>query len=454
MALGATASEEMAFEAGRITASEGRAMGIHVNFYPVVDVNNNPRNPIINIRSFGEDVASVSKMARAYIRGAQGAGQIATAKHFPGHGDTSTDSHMELPIIDADMARLEAVELPPFKAAVDAGVGAVMSAHIALPRIEGTSGLPATLSERILSGVLRQGWGFNGLIFTDAMTMRGVSAHFNDADATVRAIQAGADIILHPVNSEKSLQAIVQAIRDGKITENGLDQSVRRILQAKMQLGLDRARAAEISRLDAVLGTAESRRSARVMMERAITLVRDEKNWLPLRLTEDSRALYINLVDSGEGYREGFPGTAFRNELRRRHNKTTDVQVSDRTTAGEFELIRKLIATSDVVIVNGFIRVAAYKGSVSLTEDQLNLLKHLSHSEKPMIFTLFGSPYLLSFVPELPTLILTYEYYPEAELAALRAILGDIEFRGHLPVSLPGGYPVGHGIYRSLQVPH
>src|ERR1700730_1468990 len=235
MAIGATGNPEMAYQAGRIAAEEARALGVHVNFYPVVDVNNNARNPIINIRSFGGSRELVSRMARAFIRGSQEHGEMATAKHFPGHGDTSTDSHLELPIIDADRARLNAIELPPFQAAIEEGVGGVMSAHIALPQIEPEK-LPATLSPKILTGILRDDLNFRGVIFTDAMNMRGISAHFPEGEAAVRAVKAGADVLLYPPSVEQAFLGLKHAIESGEIKESRMDESVRRILTAKANL--------------------------------------------------------------------------------------------------------------------------------------------------------------------------------------------------------------------------
>lgn len=448
MAMGATDNPEMAYQAGRIAAEEARAMGVDVNFYPVVDVNNNARNPIINIRSFGGSPELVSKMARAYIRGAQSAGVMATAKHFPGHGDTSTDSHMELPSIDVDLKRLNAIELPPFRAAIEEGVGAVMSAHIALPRIESEK-LPATLSPKILTGVLRDELKFGGVIFTDALNMRGVAAHYPDGDAAVRAIKAGADILLYPPSVEQAFKAVKRAVESGEIKEARIDESVRRILGAKEKLGLNKNRFADLNKLDRVLGSSEHQRSAQQIIESAITLARDNKNALPLKLTPEQKVLFITIVDNAEGWRDGVPGRAFFQGLQKRHPKTTNVYVSDKTSPAEFDLIKRLAGFSDVVIANGFIRVASYKGSIDLSEGEINLLKHLSALEKPFAFVLYGSPYLISFVPELPTYILAYEYYPAAEEAALKAVLGEIEFKGKLPVELPGFYPIGHSIIKA-----
>ncbi len=447
MAMGATANPDMAYQAGRITAEEARALGVQVNFYPVVDVNNNARNPIINIRSFGGDPLLVARMARAYIRGSQDHGVMATAKHFPGHGDTSTDSHLELPVIDVDRARLNAIELPPFRAAVDEGVGGVMSAHIALPRID-TANLPATLSPMMLTGVLRGELGFGGVIFTDAMNMRGIAAHYPEGEAAVRAVKAGADIVLYPPSVEQAFVALKRAVESGDIKESRIDESVRRILTAKAKLGLNLGRLVDIGKLDKVLGTNYNQRTAQQIIESAITLVRDKRGDLPLRLAPQQKVLFITMVDNSDGWRDGVPGHAFFAGLVKRHPNSINVYVTDKTSPTELELIRKLAAFSDTVIVNGFIRVSSFKGSIDMSEGEINLLKHLSAIDKPFAFVLYGSPYLLSFVPELPTYILAYEYYPAAEEAALKAVLGEIEFRGTLPVELPGFYPIGHSAAR------
>ena len=445
MAMGATGNPDLAFQAGRITAEEARAIGFHVNYYPVVDVNNNARNPIINIRSFGGDPQLVSKMARAYIRGAQSAGVMATAKHFPGHGDTSTDSHMELPTIDIDKARLEQVELPPFRAAIAEGVGGVMSAHIALPSLE-PENLPATLSPKMLTGVLRDELHFDGVIFTDALNMRGVAAHYPEGEAAVRALQAGADILLYPPSVEQAFKAVKRAVEAGDIKPSRIDESVRRILAAKQRLGLDKNRLTDLSKVAQVLGSREHQQAAQQIMDSAVTLVRDDKKALPLKLTPEQKVLFITLVDNGDGWHDWGPGRVFLQGLMKRHANTTGVYVSDKTSPAEFDLLKKLAAFSDVVIVNGFIRIAAYKGSIDLSEGEINLLKTFSAMDKPFVFVLYGSPYMLSFVPELPSYILTYEYYPAAEEAALKAVLGEIEFKGHLPIELPGLYPIGHGL--------
>jgi len=453
MAMGATRNPEMAYQAARITAEEARALGVQVNFYPVADVNNNARNPIINIRSFGGDPNQVGLMARAYIRGSQEHGVMATAKHFPGHGDTSTDSHLELPVVDVDRARLNSIELPPFRAAIEEGVGGVMSAHIALPQIE-TERLPATLSPKMLSGILRGEMKFNGVIFTDALNMRGVAAHYPEGEAAVRAIKAGADVLLYPPSVEQAFVALKHAVEAGEIKESRLDESVRRILSAKEKLGIDRNRFVDIGNLDKALGTIEHQRTAQQIIESAITLVRDTRKVFPLKLASEQKVLFISMVDNSDGWRDGVPGSAFYAGLVKRHPSSTHVYVTDKTSPAEFELIKKLAALSDAVIVNAFIRVASFKGSIDMSEGEINLLKHLSAIKRPFAFVLFGSPYLLSFVPELPTYVLAYEYYPAAEEASLKAVLGEIEFKGKLPIELPGFYPIGHSVAKAAETKH
>jgi beta-N-acetylhexosaminidase len=453
MAMGATGNPEMAYQAARITAEEARALGVQVNFYPVADVNNNARNPIINIRSFGGDPKQVGLMARAYIRGSQEHGVMATAKHFPGHGDTSTDSHLELPVVDVDRARLNSIELPPFRAAIEEGVGGVMSAHIALPQIE-TERLPATLSPKMLTGVLRGELKFNGVIFTDALNMRGIAAHYPEGEAAVRAIKAGADVLLYPPSVEQAFIAVKHAVESGEIKEARIDESVRRILSAKANLGIDRDRFVDIGNLDKALGTIEHQRTAQQIIENAITLVRDTRSVLPLKLSPEQKVLFISMVDNSDGWRDGVPGSSFFAGLVKRHPKSIHVYVTDKTSPAEFELITKLASFSDAVIVNAFIRVASFKGSIDMSDGEINLLKHLSATQQPFAFVLFGSPYLLSFVPELPTYVLAYEYYPAAEEASLKAVLGEIEFKGRLPIDLPGFYPIGHSATKTSETKH
>ena len=434
MAIAATGDPNLAYEAARVTAEEGRACGITVNFYPVADVNNNPQNPIINIRSFGEDPATVSKFVTAYIRGIQEHGQIATAKHFPGHGDVTVDSHLEMPTLEVSRERLDAMELPPFRAAVAANVGAFMSAHIWLPRLESEKGLPATLSKPILTTLLRDDLEFQGIVFTDSMGMRGVTAAFDNADATVRAIEAGADVIVGPPNIEQSYRALQAAVKSGRISEERIEASVRRVLRAKSSLGLPENRLTDLSAIMRKVGTAENRAVAQQIADRAITLVRDERKVLPLRPSADTKVVQINILDTRAGWREGPVGRVLTSELAKRFPAAATVQVDDLTTPAEYDLVRKLASFADVLVVNTFIRVADHKGSIALGVEQTKLLRELS--KRPIVVTAFGSPYLLRDMPDLPSYAVTYDISPVSEMAAIKAMTGEIPYRGRLPVKL------------------
>jgi beta-N-acetylhexosaminidase len=280
------------------------------------------------------------------------------------------------------------------------------------------------------------------------MTMRGVTTNFPPDEATLRAVEAGSDIVLLPPDIPTSFNAIKSAVASGRITEARIDQSVRRILTAKAKLNLQdpKNRFVDVNRLMTVVGSKPHRDFAQQIEDQAITLVRDERQVLPVRASPDLRVVQINVIDSRNGWREGPVGRVVAAELPKRFPRAVTVQVDDQSTTNELDLVRKLAQTGDALVVNGFIRVAAYKGSIDLTAAEIALLKDLIAMKKPLIFTVFGSPYVLTHVPEMPSYIVTYDTSPLAEFAAVRAITGEIPFRGKLPISLPGLYPIGHGL--------
>ncbi|MGZ8854253.1 MAG: glycoside hydrolase family 3 protein, partial [Thermoanaerobaculia bacterium] len=398
--------------------------------------------------SFGEDPARVSAFAVAYLKGVQDGGMLATAKHFPGHGDIATDSHLEMPVLSVDRARLDSLELKPFRAAIDAGVGAVLSAHINIPSVEPEKGLPSTRSRKVLTVLLRDELKFGGLIFTDAMTMHAITSNYKDDDASVRAVLAGADIILHPPNPDVSFNAIKSAVQSGKIPMARIDESVLRILQTKARLGLDKYKSTDVNRIGSVVGSRVHRDLSQQISDAAVTLVRDDRNVLPLAPSAGKRVLHINLLDNRTGWREGAVGKVTSAEIQKRFPKAITFQFDDGTTKNEFDMARRMADLVDTIVITAFIRVAAYKGTIDLSQEQLRFLRDLSTVQKPFVFALFGSPYLLHHVPELPSYILTYDVNPGSEMSAIRAITGEIPFRGKLPIRLPGLYAVGHGLTR------
>jgi beta-N-acetylhexosaminidase len=443
MAIGATGDPQYAIDAASFTAKEARAMGITVNFYPVVDVNSNPANPIINIRSFGENALKVREFSMAYVRGSQDQRVIATAKHFPGHGDTSVDSHLELPILNFDRARLNAIELPPFEGAIQANVGAIMTAHIFLPQFEKTPGLPASLSPAITGGLLRQELGFKGIVFTDSLAMHAITQNFGAAQAPVRAIEAGADVALEPQDISGALAALKAAVAKGELSEQRLDDSVRRILIAKVWAGLNTQRMAPFNQIDTAVGGPAAQQKSQEIIEHALTLVKDKTNALPLKLRDDDELLLVNLVDASDAENAANAGLTFRAEFLKRHPRTFFVTVTPATSLSEANLIRQLASAYKTVVVSCFIRLASYKGSLGLTDNQQDLLRALSGHQGAFVFALFGSPYLLNYLPDLPSYALAYEFYPGAEAAMVRALFGEIPFVGKLPVTV-GNYPVGY----------
>lgn len=451
MALGATGSEELAYAMGRTTALEGRAMGVHAAYAPVVDVNINPDNPIINTRSIGEDPALVARLADAFIRGVQDNGMIATAKHFPGHGDTSQDSHSMMPTITAGLDRLEKVELFPFQSAIDAGVRSVMTAHLAVPALDPTPGLPATLSAPILTGVLRGKMGFKGLIVTDALEMRGVTAAFSTEEAALRAVQAGADQLLLPPEPSRVIAYLAAAVRDGRIPLARIDESVRRILEAKAAVGLNRNRFVDVDALRRRVAPQASLDLAAKVLERSVTLVKNEGAALPLAAGPAKLAVLSLSSDFGDY----FAGQAFVAEMSSRFPQAAAFYADADTGQDRLDEAWAAAARADTVVVALFSRLADTKGTVGLEPRHIDLIGRLAaRPDGPKVVVLsFGSPYLLRHFPDVDAYLCLYKDTAETQAAGARAVCGEMDINGKLPVSIPGLYPAGHGLELKRRTP-
>ena len=449
MAIGATRDPRLAFTAGRIAAEEGRAVGVMVDFYPVLDVNNNPRNPIINLRSFGEDPAFVSEMGRQFIKGIQAGGMLSTAKHFPGHGDTAVDTHLGLAVIQHPREHLDRVELPPFRMAVEAGVDAFMSTHIVLPALDPTPGVPATLSRPILTGLLRGELGFKGIIYTDSMSMFAISKNFGNGRAAAMAVRAGVDQVLDIPDADAAFAAIKAAVEAGEIPGRQVDESVERLLRAKARLGLHKARTVDAAAIASRFGGRANARAAQEICERALTLLKDDRSQVPLTIGRDADVLYLSVLDYASGWREGAPGRTFIPALKERWPGTTAVEISDRATASEMDLVRELAKRADAVVASVFVRISSYSGRMDLSPAQVSLLESIAaDSRKPFVAVLFGNPYTAMALSTLPALLVTYEQFDAMEAAAVRAIAGEIPIGGKLPVTMPGLFPAGTGLAR------
>ncbi|HMV85279.1 MAG TPA: glycoside hydrolase family 3 N-terminal domain-containing protein [Blastocatellia bacterium] len=471
MAVAATGDVKWARLQGEATALQARAMGVNWLFAPTADVNNNPNNPVINTRSFGEDPATVAAFTTAFIEGAQGAGAMACAKHFPGHGDTATDSHIGLPVVDVSRERLMNLELVPFRAAIAAHVGGVMSAHIALPQIEPELAaavrplseseaaateftsqtesnaarvtLPGTLSPKIMTGLLREELKFNGVIVTDAMNMAGVSARYTPAQAAVKAIKAGADLIEKSPDIDAAIAGVKEAVQKGEITEARITASVERLLRAKAALDLHRKKLVDLNEVDREVNNPRFNELAQQIADRSITLVRDEQKLLPLA---SAKSKLFNLTFTDEDDRA--VTRTFVEELRARGSQLESITLDHRATDAD---INRALAKLDslkpeAVIYSVAVRARSGKGSVALPAVGKRLAEELFKRRVPLAVISFGNPYLLGALSDSPSYLLAYSLFPVSQRAAAKALFGEIEVGGKLPVSLPGLYPRGHGI--------
>jgi beta-N-acetylhexosaminidase len=452
MAVGAAGDTALAFEAARTTALEGRAIGVHVAFAPLVDVNNNPRNPVINVRSFGESPDAVGKLAVEYVRGLHSGGMLATLKHFPGHGDTDVDSHLGLPIISKPRAELDAVELPPFRDGITAGADAVMTAHIELPALDPAAFSPASLSKPIITGVLRGDLKFDGLVFTDAMTMDAIAKQLSPGDAAVRAIEAGDDVVLNSPDNAAAAAAIKAAVAAGEISAERLDDSVRRLLSAKARLGLYKSKTVSIDDVPKMVGGRQHALIAQQIAQKSITLLKDDRNQVPLRAPRDANVLVLSLLDYASGWRIGAPGATLLPALKDRWPHLTAIELTDRATPAELDLVRTTAPHYDAIVVAVFVRAASGSGRQDLPAPLARLLADLAHATsntpRPIVAIFFGNPYAAMAAPDLPAMLLTYDFYALPESAAAHALIGDAPIAGRLPIALPGLFESGWGLVR------
>ncbi|MFI5095488.1 MAG: glycoside hydrolase family 3 N-terminal domain-containing protein [Candidatus Acidiferrales bacterium] len=433
MALAAAGNPKDAYTMGKITALEARAVGIQWVYAPVSDVNNNPDNPIINTRSFGEDPQKVAEYVTEFVRGVQENGGMATSKHFPGHGDTSTDSHMDLPVIKVDRQRIESLELVPFRAAIAAGTDSIMTGHLSIPALELDPNTPATLSSNILTGLLRDELGYRGLVVTDAMDMGGITVRYAPGDAAVRAFAAGADALLMPPVPDAAFDALKEAVKSGRISRERLDASVRRLLQAKARLGLEKSRMVDVNALNKNFGRVDWQKEAQDISDRGVTLLRDAPHRLPLDGTKPRRALLVSLYSDPEPY----PGEDLERELRQRVDTLTALR-ADTKFAKADNLKLPAADTYDICILALFVKVSDRKGNVDLPTEQADLADKIYKTGKPVVTIGFGSPYLVEHFPQAETWLAAFGISDVAQISAARALFGEIPVRGRLPVTVPG----------------
>ena len=467
MAVAAAGDLALAERRARATAEAARALGIQVVLAPVADVNNDPDNPVINVRSFGEEPAAVGRFVAATVKGLQEGGVLACLKHFPGHGDTAVDSHRSLPVLTVDRARLDAVELVPFRAGIAAGARSVMTAHLAVPALDPTPApvlekaartadftedvkeveakgtLPAVVSRAITTGLLREGLGFGGLVFTDSMQMGGIVAHFEGGEAAVRVLEAGGDVVLMPPDPKAAIDAIVAAVTSGRLPEARLDEAVGRLLAEKERLGLFLGREIPLEEVARKAGTLAQKATEEEVARRGLTLVREAPGTIPLR--NEARLLVVAVHD--ERTAVAIDAT-LQAELKKRAASVDFVRLDPTSCAGEGAAVAERAKGADAVLVAFFVRPRSGRGTIEIPPEGKAAIAPLLASGKAVVGVSFGSPYLLRDVPALGTYLCAYGPQALVQSAAARALYGEAPVEGRLPVTIPGIAPRGTGLRR------
>jgi beta-N-acetylhexosaminidase len=467
MALGATRDTTLAYEQGRITALEGRALGVHVAFAPVLDVNNNPGNPVIGTRSFGEDPRLVGRMGAALIRGLQEHGMLATGKHFPGHGDTEENSHLTIATVRASRARFDSVELVPFRQAIAAGVSGIMTFHGIVPALD-TTPVPATLSPKVMTQLLRHELGFRGLVITDAMDMNGVLARvtvgqpsqtvsgsygtvnsIGIAEACKLAITAGADVLLMPSDIPGAIDAVVDGVREGRFSQARVDSSVRRILEMKRAVGLDRQRLVDLDSIPVLVGDTSSAAIAQRAADRSITLAKDSLGLVPLARGAQAAPRVLSITIAS---RTDLPaGATFNAELRRGTSALRTELVYPDDPAPEFGRLLAIADSVDVVVVSSYLTTSSTTNTASAPEPIAQFVRTMALRAPRTIVASFGSPYLLRQVPAVSTYLVAWGGFPLSQRSAARALIGAAPITGRLPISIPPLLPFGAGEQREAR---
>jgi beta-N-acetylhexosaminidase len=473
MAFGAAHNTDFARDFGRITAEEARAIGVEWNFFPDADVNSNPANPIINTRSFGEDPQQVAAMVRAYIDGAHQGGMLTTAKHFPGHGDTDTDTHLSTARINQPLQHIQNIELVPFKAAIEGGVDAVMVGHLAVPALDDDADRVATISPKIVDGLLKHDLKFQGVVVTDAMDMNGLTKLFGyGADAAgkaaVAAVKAGNDMILIPSDLEGSYEGILKAVKRGEISQARIDESVLKILRMKASVGLNKAKLVDVEAMKLSISKPENLSRAQEIADAAVALVRDNHQVLPLRAksvgtagphpayqkSEEVRGRQLAVIVTDDARSES--GRFFDQQIRRRSPEMRTIWIDDANATGMSSEVLQAVQQAETVVVAiyaipsaGRVKVenGQFRASSDMSDAPAALVKNILHQAGARtVVVAMGNPYLAQDMPEVQTYLCTFSNAPVSEGAAVKALFGDIAIHGHLPVTIPGIAPRDTGI--------
>lgn len=441
MGIAAAGNPNDSYRKGQIIAEEMRAIGINWLYGPVSDVANNPDNSMVNVRSYGENPGKTAEFVAAEVRGLREGGVLSTAKHFPGHGDTPMDSHINTPTINISRERFEATELAPFRAAIAAGLDSLMTAHIALPNITGDN-IPASLSPKINVDLIRNELKFDGIITTDSLGMGAITKNFPGTEGTLRAIKAGADIALLPPNPKTAIDAIEQAVLKGEIPEKQIDDSVRRLLRIKYRIGLVNKHSVDLNKVGQIIEKTENVKFANDLAERSITLFRNDNKILPLSAKQLQNTLFI--IAAGDD--DADQGNVFKAAVEQRVKTARVVKVDKRTTSAEYEQLLNDVKNAETVVVAPFVKRAALKGTIELPEAEAAFIRQVISAKKEVAIVAFGSPYQLKQFPEAKCYLAAWAVEDVAQTAGVRAIFGETTINGRSPVSLPNLFKIGDGL--------
>jgi beta-N-acetylhexosaminidase len=433
MALAATGDLTLAYKLGKAIAEESRAIGVHQNYSPIADINNNPENPIINIRAFSEDKNIAAVFCSAFIKGTASARVLATAKHFPGHGNTHIDSHLEMPLINGSKKYLLENELVPFVASIKAGVHSVMVGHLGVPEVENNRKITATLSKKVITGLLKEEMKFDGLVVTDAMNMDSVAKKFSAAEATVLAFNAGNDLILFPPDEEIAIDSLRSAVKHGEFSEERIEYSLRKLLSAKRWLKIVENRFSDLNNIPKVVGSQKHFILAETIAEKSITLVKNEKQIVPIDKSKHKTIFCITITEGLGNESEEI----FQSLIQEKFPDSMRALVHEQTNDGYYEKILQSAKKADLIILPSFIKVKAYQGTVSLSEKHEEFIQKLIGMKVPIVLISFGNPYLLSLFPKVNAYLCAYGDTQVSQKATLKALLGEIDIHGKLPISIP-----------------
>jgi len=437
--LGAIQDNNLIYEMGVEVAAEMKRVGIHMNFAPVVDVNNNPDNPVINNRSFGENPLKVSAKSYAYMKGMQDGGILTCAKHFPGHGDTSVDSHYDLPVIAHDRARLDSVELMPFQQLINQGVDGIMVAHLSVPALDDAVNRPTTLSKKVVTDLMKEEMGFDGLVFTDAMEMKGLTKFFKNGRAEVEAIKAGNDVILLPASMDQAFTEVRKAVDSGEISISRIEESCRKILASKFDLGLLYTPiVADVKQIISDINSPQAISLRSKLVQKSMTIVKNEQSVFPMKNAKDKKALTVSIgTTSKSAFQTRVGSFVTADHVYMSHDKVPSQQASIITKSASYDYVFISIENMSKYSSKNF----------GLNEATIQLINTLAALDTKVVLTVFGSPYSLKYFGNVPNVLMAYEDDDQTQNIAAHAIFGVFEVNGVLPVSVNSVLPEGHGIY-------